>query len=107
MTERIELKLSTPAGQAVLVLNREGRIFHVESFEVAGRPELSLAFSAKGAGVEDLDGTSDAAQCFGVSTKVRYGNVVLGNTEMRAASREELEYALKQVKVRTFNSEEI
>lgn len=107
MTEQFELSLKTTSGPATLKLERKGRTYSVLAFEVAGRPELSLAFSAKGAGVEDLDGQSDLAQCFNLSTKVRYSGVVLGSTEMRANSREELEYALKQVTVAAFNHEEI
>lgn len=101
------LDVKTPAGPAVLTLAQNGRYFEVVDFEVAGHPELSMAFAPTGSGVENLDERSDVAQCFNLSTKICYGNVVLGNLVMRANSREELEYALKQVKVRTFNHEEI
>ncbi len=102
-----KVNVNTPSGTAVLTLFQNGRYFEVLDFEVEGRPELTLAFSPTGVGVENLDESSDAAQCFNLSTKIRYGGVLLGNLVMRANSREELEYALKQVKVRTFNHEEI
>jgi hypothetical protein len=101
------LSVQTPAGEALLVLEQMGRDFRVKSFSVDGRDELQMAFAAHAQGFENLDTTSDIAQCFNLSSKVRYGNVVLGNTEMRANSLEELAYALKQAKVRTFNREEI
>lgn len=101
------LSVHTPAGKAFLVLAQKGRDFQVKSFSVEGRDELSMAFAAQAPGFENLDTTSDIAQCFNLSSKVQYGTVVLGNTEMRANSLEELAYALKQAKVRTFNHEEI
>ncbi|KVP17177.1 hypothetical protein WJ84_02540 [Burkholderia ubonensis] len=101
------LSVRTSAGKARLVLERNGRNYTVKAFAVEGREDLSLAFAAQAPGFENLDTTSDIAQCFNLSTKVRYGNVVLGNTEMRANSIEELQYALAQAKVRTFNHEEI
>ncbi len=107
MVETIELQLHTAAGPAALTLVRQGRNYKVRKFSVEGRPELALAFSPKKLGVEDLDGRSDIAQCFGLSNKVRYGFVVLGSTEMRAHSLEELEHALKYVKVSPFSPEEI
>lgn len=107
MTETFDLSVKTPAGPAVLTLTRKGRVYSVDDFVVADRPELSLAFSPTGSGVENLDESSDIAQCFNLSSKIRYGGVVLGSTEMRANSREELEYALKRVKVQAFNHEEI
>ncbi len=107
MAELIELKLHTMAGPATLTLEQQGRTYKVRDFSVQDRPELALAFSPNKTGVEDLDGRSDMAQCYGLSNKVRYGFVVLGSTEMRAHSREELEHALKYVKVSPFNPEEI
>lgn len=101
-----ELTLNTPAGPARLVLTRKGRTFEVTAFQVAGREDLCLAFAAQAPGFENLDTTSDLAQCLNLSSKVKYGDVVLGNTEMRAASIEELVYVLKQAKVRVFNPEE-
>jgi hypothetical protein len=106
MTENIELTVQTDVGPAKLSLARTGRTFQVCDFDIPGHPDLSMAFSPKG-GVEDLDGTSDMAQCFNLSSKVRYGTVVMGTTEMKASSVEELEYALKQVKIVGFNHEEI
>ena len=105
--EELTLQVQTPAGKATLVLHRIGRDYEVLNFEVPGRPELEMAFSPHGAGVENLDEDSDAAQTLGLSTKIRYNGVTLGNCEMRANSLEELEHALKRVKVRTFVPEEI
>jgi hypothetical protein len=102
-----EVTLHTPAGKASLVLARKGRTYTVKTFAVAGREELSLGFAPQVPGFENLDTDSDVAQCLHLSTKVRYGNVMLGNREMRANSIEELEYALKQAKVRAFNHENI
>ncbi len=107
MAEMIELNLHTASGPATLMLEQMGRTYRVCKFAVQDRPELVLAFSPKKPGVEDLDGRSDVAQCFGLSNKVRYSFVVLGSNEMRAHSREELEHALKYVKVSPFNPEEI
>lgn len=97
----------TPAGKARLVLERTGRTYAVRQFDVEGRDGLSLAFAAEAPGFENLDTTSDVAQVFNLSTKVRCGSVILGSTEMRANSIEELEHALKRAKVRAFNHEEI
>lgn len=101
------LTVHTPVGKARLVLAQKGRKFTVEDFEVHGRPELSLAFVAKGDGIENLDESSDARQCFGVSTRVRYQGVILDTLEMKANSIEELAYALKQVPLRAYSHEEI
>ena len=102
-----ELRLKTASGMATLRLLQKGRRFDVTGFEVDGRPELSLAFDPKGGGVENLDDTSDAAQCFGVSTKVKIDGVFLSASEMKASCIEELSAALKKVKLRTYNAEEI
>lgn len=108
MAEITNLKIHTSQGPATLSLTQEGwSTFRVVDFEVEGAPELSFAFSRKGSGVENLDVTSDVAQCFGLSTRVQYGDVVLGTDEIRARSLEELMYALKQVKVIAFNHEDI
>lgn len=108
MTESVSLSLHTKNGPATLVLSRKGRRWEVLSFEIKGRPELRMAFSLKGgSAAEDLDGKSDTAQCFGLSNRVRVGDVVLGTLEMRAASLPELEAALKAVQVVGFNHEEI
>lgn len=107
MAERFELSLKTPAGTGILVLERTGRKYTVVSFEIPDHPELSLAFAPDGPGVENLDDNSDIAQCFNLSSKVRYNGVVMGSLEMRANSFEELQYALSRVKVRAFNHEEI
>lgn len=108
MPANATLSLKTSAGPAKLALRQTGRRWEVLSFHIEGRPELSLAFSLKGGGTaEDLDGKSDMAQCFGLSNRVRVGDVVLGTQEMRAASLPELEAALKAVRVVGFNHEEI
>lgn len=106
-TQKHELKVQTTAGPATLALSQTGRIFTVEYFEVEKNPEGSLGFRVKGPGVVNLDTASSAWDCFGISTKVQYGNVLLGNIEMRANSLEELTHALKQVKLTTFNHEDV
>jgi len=100
------LKLQTPAGNACLVLARNGRLFTVRSFAVQDRDELGLAFEPQVPGFENLDSHSSVAQRFKLSTMVRYGDVVLTNTVMRADSIEELEHTLKRAQVRVFNHEE-
>ena len=107
MNTEHEVALNTPSGKAQLRLSRKGRTFTVLDFEVEGRPELSLAFAPDGPGVENLDEASDVSQCMGRSTCVRYNGVTIGNLEMKANSFEELAYALKHVKIRPFNPEEI
>lgn len=101
------LDVHTPAGKARLVLVRKGRTYLVKEFVLPALPDLSLAFSADAAGFENLDSSSDIAQCFNLSTRVRYGAVILGTAEMRANSLEELQYVLARAKVRTYNHEEI
>jgi hypothetical protein len=101
------LAINTQDGKASLVLRRKGRKFEVLSFKIAGRDDLTVAFNPKGPGVVNLDENSDVMQCFGISTKVSYGDVVLGTREMHANSLEELESALKNVKFRMFDLAEI
>lgn len=105
-TEHV-VELHTPSGKARLVLIQTGRTFAVTRFDVAGHDGLSLAFAAEAPGFENLDTASDIAQVFNLSSKVRYGSVVLGSNEMRAPSIEELTQVLKRAKVRAFNHEEI
>jgi hypothetical protein len=105
-TEHV-VHVHTPSGKARLVLERTGRTFAVKEFDVAGHEGLSPAFAGDAPGFENLDTTSDIAQVFNLSSKVRYGTVVLGSTEMRANSVEELEQVLKLAKVRAYNHEEI
>lgn len=107
MTDSHTLKVHTPSGKATLVLSRNGRKFTVVSFEVDDNPDLSLAFAPAAPGFENLDETSDIAQCLNLSSRVRYGDVILDSLEMRANSIDELEYALKRAKVRAYNHEEI
>jgi hypothetical protein len=106
-TQEHVLSVYTPSGKASLHLGQKGRRFTVLAFEVEGKPDLDLAFAPDGAGVENLDGTSDIAQCFNLSNKVRYNGVTLSNQEMIANSFEELVYALQNVKLRAYNHEEI
>ncbi len=101
------LRLKTSSGMATLELARKGRRYDVRSFEVDGHPGRVLAFKASGPGVENLDETSDARQCFGVSTRIRIDGVLLDSSEMRASSLEELEAALRKAKVQPFDPEEI
>lgn len=90
-------EVRTPSGPATLTLAQKGRTFTVTDFTVKSNPDLSLAFEPKGAGVENLDETSDAAQCFNVSLKVRVDGITLTPSEMRANSPEELRAALSKV----------
>jgi len=107
MADEQVLTVHTSLGTARLVLERAGRTYRVKEFAVDGHDGLSLAFAAEAPGFENLDTKSDVAQVFNLSTKVRYGSVVLGSTEMRANSIEELKYVLARAKVRTYNHEEI
>jgi hypothetical protein len=100
------LFLNTPEGNACLVLARQGRAFMVRSFAVQDRDELGLAFAPQVPGFENLDTGSSVAQRFKLSTMVRYGDVVLTNTVMRADSFEALEKTLKRAQVRVFNHQE-
>lgn len=103
------LRVKTTAGMATLLLAQQGRKFLVKSFLADDAPDRSLGFSPQGPGVEDLDaGKSDASQCFNISTHVRVdGNVTLSVHEMKASCIEELRSALKKVKLRAWNREEI
>lgn len=101
------LQVSTVSGTAQLMLRQKNRSFEVLEFEVTGKPELCLAFPPKGPGIENLDFTSDAYQCFNVSVSIRFNGMPLSAEEMRASSLEELCQALGQLKLRTFNGEEI
>jgi hypothetical protein len=101
-----DLTIKTKLGVFKMTFAQKGRMFALEHFELDGNTDRCLAFDAKG--VENLDEGSDAWQVFGVSTRVRVdGNVILDNREMRANSFEELEAALRKVKLRTFLPEEI
>lgn len=101
------MTVNTPSGKATLRLSQKGRRFTVLAFEVEGKPDLALAFEPKGPDVENLDERSDIAQCFNLSNKIRYNGVTLGNSEMIANSIEEVVYALRNVKLRAYNHEEI
>jgi hypothetical protein len=107
METQYMLHVRTPSGKARLELVRKGRTYAVTRFYIAGQEHLSLAFAPDAPGFENLDTTSDIAQVFNLSCRVRYGNVVLGNLAMLANSIEELEQVLKRAKVRAYNHEEI
>lgn len=102
------LSVKTSGGkEATLVLDQKGRRFAVVDFKMADADHYWFGFTPGSSGVENLDETSDIQQCFGISSKIRYGDVVLGNSEMKASSIEELTQALNCVKIRVYNPEEI
>lgn len=107
MQEKHVLDLHSPDGPVRLVLARQGRLFTVKEFEVVGHPELCAAFAAEQSGFENLDEDSDIAQCFNLSTRVRYDNVTLDTLEMKANSIEELAFVIKKVKLRAYNPEAV
>jgi hypothetical protein len=92
---------------ARLCLEQKGRKFTVTHSEIVGDDKLSLGFSPKGAGVINVDETSDAVQCFNVSMSVKVDDIVLNFDEMTAGSPEELQAAFKKVKILTYISENI
>lgn len=102
-----ELSLPAPFGPVRLVLVRKGRVFEVRTFEPVEHPDLCVAFLRDVPGFENLDEDSDIAQCFQLSTQVRYDKVTLGTLEMRANSIEELVFILKKAKFRVYNPEAI
>lgn len=101
------IRVHTPAGPALLVVESRNRKFAVTSFEVEGHPELCLAFAGTGPGVDNLDDESDIAQCFGLSCSIRYNGMRMNAREMNAYSIEGLVAALAVVKLRTFDPEAI
>lgn len=107
MQEEHSLNLHCPAGPVRLVLSRQGRLFAVKKFEVVGHPELCVAFAAEQPGFENLDEGSDIAQCFNLSSRVRYDNVTLDTLEMKANSIEELAFVIKKVKLRAYSPEAV
>lgn len=107
MQEEHRLNLHCPAGPVRLILERQGRTFKVDTFEVVGAPDLCVAFAAEQSGFENLDLDSGIAQCFNLSTTVRYDNVTLDTLEMKANSIEELTAVLKKVKLRAYNPEAV
>jgi hypothetical protein len=100
------LFLNTPEGKACLVLAQKDCVYMVRSFAVQDREELALAFAPQVPGFENLDMDSSVAQRFKLSTMVRYGDIVLTNTVMRAESIEDLTETLKRAQVRVFNHQE-
>ena len=102
-----EIQLSTPAGKAILCVRGQHRTFKTISFEVEGSPELCLAFSPSGPGVENLDQDSDIAQCFGLSAEIRYNGMRMSAMQMSAFGVEDLVSALGSLKLRVYNPEEI
>lgn len=107
MTDNHELTLKTRYGNVSLKLVRKGRRYQVTEFVLIGNEEQTLAFDPESPGFENLDTTSDSAQVFNISHKVRYGSVVLGTLEMVASSFEELKDVLSKVKMRAYSPEEI
>jgi hypothetical protein len=101
------LFVDTPVGNACLVLERAGRSFMVRSFDVQGHNALGMAFEPQVPGFENLDTASAVARRLNLSTKVRYGDVVLCNTEMRAKTIEELERTLRVAQVRVFRHDAV
>jgi hypothetical protein len=104
---RHSLKLKTNIGAVELDLLQTGSTFQVERIESLEEPEFQVGFEPKGPGVVNLDDYSDAMDVFGISTSIRVDRITLGSLEMRAHSIEELEAALKSVKFRRWNHEEI
>jgi hypothetical protein len=104
---RHALKLKTNIGPIELDLLQTGSTFQVERIESLEEPEFQVGFEPKGPGVVNLDDYSDAMDVFGISTSIRVDRITLGSLEMRAHSIEELEAALKSVKFRRWNHEEI
>jgi hypothetical protein len=102
-----DIRVQTPAGPALLRVRGRNRKFSVVSFEVTDRPELCLAFSPTGSGVENLDDQSDIAQCFNLSSEIRYNGMRMSASQMSAYSIEDLVSALGALKLRVFDPEEI
>lgn len=101
-----ELKIKTSSGAGQLRLKQSGRNFEVVSLAIDGDDNAVFGFDPKHA-TAVLDKGSDALQCFNIASDVRYGDVVLSNTTMRAACVEDIAAALKVVKVCCFNPEAI
>lgn len=101
-----ELNVKTNAGPGVLRVEQKGRTFKVVGLSVANNANASFGFDPNSA-AEVLDLGSDALQCFNIACRVRYGDVILDNCAMRAICVEDLAAALKHVKIRCFNPEEI
>lgn len=99
------LQVKTTSGTGILRLQQQGRRFTVVDLTVNGESETFGFDPSKATAI--LDKGSDALQCFNIASSVRYGDVVLSNSEMRAVCVEDIAAALKVVKVRCFNPEEI
>lgn len=104
---RHSLKLKTNIGPVELDLLQKGSTFEVERIESLDEPEFQVGFDPDGPGVINLDKSSDAMDVFNISTTIRVDRITLSSLEMRAHSIEELEAALKKVKFRRWNHEEI
>lgn len=100
------LNIKTSAGPGILRLQQTGRRFTVVSLSVPDDDNATFGFDPSKA-TAILDKGSDAYDCFNIASDVRYGDVVLSNTEMRAVCVQDIEAALKQVKVCCFNPEDI
>lgn len=101
-----ELKVKTNAGPGVLSVRQRGRNFEVLALTLKNDEHASFGFDP-GSATEVLDSGSDALQCFNIACRVRYGDVILGNQDMRAVCLEDLAAALTRVKIRCYNPEEI
>lgn len=99
------LQVKTGRGTGILRLQQKGRRFTVLGLTVEGESATFGFDPSKATTV--LDKGSDALQCFNIASDVRYGDVVLSNSEMRAVCVEDIAAALKVVKVRCFNPEDI
>lgn len=98
-----EFKVQTDAGVAKLMLMQRGRVFDVIRFEVMENPEISIGFKIKGVVVENMDESSEIWESFKISTKVRFNDVILSATQMRATCIEELMYVLQRVSLATYD----
>lgn len=101
-----QLNIKTNSGPGVLRLRQTGRRFEVLGLDVSGRTNVAFGFDPKRA-TEVLDTCSDAWQCFGIANRVSHADVVLSNSEMRAVCVEDIAAALKVIRVRCFDPEEI
>lgn len=105
-TMKHTLELSKSGNTVLLELEQKGRTFQVLKAQVKDRPELSIGFDPASAD-EVLDETSDARQVFNIAMSVRVQGCTLNMKEMRAADIETLTQALRKVKFRFWNQEEV
>jgi len=73
-----------------LILSKKGNSLH---------DATELGFNNLASGCEDLDaGTSDQSQCFGISSKVRYLDVIITPGKIEAKSVREIKEAVKHLR---------